>query len=176
MTGQQEQQQQQQQPPSVAFDRDTVYTAIDTLDDPDFQAGLGSILSSAPADQIESVTDRAKVFYYSSKTGQQLDYHDFAAWKAARRAPHPASFDAIVQLIATGQTDKIPGIRDIPLKVRYSTIQYSAVHSPPSPHSILTHPANRLRLAQINEQQPTKPTLERPTKPWEKNSQEPPVA
>ena len=127
MTGQQEQQQQQQQPPSVAFDRDTVYTAIDTLDDPDFQAGLGSILSSAPADQIESVTDRAKVFYYSSKTGQQLDYHDFAAWKAARRAPHPASFDAIVQLIATGQTDKIPGIRDIPLKVRYSTVQYSTV-------------------------------------------------
>lgn len=31
--------------------------------------------------------------------------------------PHPPSFDALVELIATGRTDEIQGIRDIPLKI-----------------------------------------------------------
>ncbi len=36
---------------------------------------------------------------------------------AAQGEPYPASFDKIIELITTGRTDEIPGIKDIPLKV-----------------------------------------------------------
>ncbi|KAK0550490.1 hypothetical protein OC845_002640 [Tilletia horrida] len=35
----------------------------------------------------------------------------------AEREPYPASFDAIAELIATGRTDQIPGIREIPVEI-----------------------------------------------------------
>ena len=38
----------------------------------------------------------------------------------AQSEPYPASFDKIVELITTGRTDEIPGIKDIPLKVSRS--------------------------------------------------------
>ena len=31
--------------------------------------------------------------------------------------PYPNSFNAIVELIATGNADKVPGVREIPLKI-----------------------------------------------------------
>lgn len=164
--------------PSVAYDKEAVYTALTDFDesDPEFQAGIQTIIGPmqssgvAPA-QIEETKKRAKVFFWSQKTGNQVDYADYTAWlanksraasqingatteesaeptrrtteaaaveeaKATDKEPYPASFDAIVELITTGKTDQIPGIRDIPLK--------------------------------INEEPPTQPTMDRPLKPWEK--------
>ena len=122
--------------------------------------------SGASPEQIDETKKRAKVFFWSQKTGNQVDYADYKAWlvsngsidtidgtegasgsdatdaAAAAQAqqkdkePYPASFDAIVELITTGKTDQIPGIRDIPLK--------------------------------INDQPPTQATMSRPLKPWEK--------
>ncbi|PWN42897.1 DUF1749-domain-containing protein [Ceraceosorus guamensis] len=51
-----------------------------------------------------------------------------------QQAPqHPASFDAIVELISTGQADKIPGIKDIPLQINRATPSESHLKQPPKP-------------------------------------------
>lgn len=163
--------------PAVPYDRQTIYTALAQFDesDPEFQAGIQTIIgpmqsSGVAREQIEETKKRAKVFFWSQKTGNQVDYADYTAWlalndsipsaggvgssssdadavnapghaeadgeKAKDKEPYPASFDAIVELITTGKTDQIPGIRDIPLK--------------------------------INQEPPTQATMSRPLKPWEK--------
>lgn len=155
--------------PSVPYDREAIYTALTQFDetDPEFQAGIQTIIgpmhsSGVAPEQIEETKKRAKVFFWSQKTGNQVDYADYKAWlssnsipdattasatataggteggaeKEKEKEPYPASFDAIVELITTGKTDQIPGIRDIPLK--------------------------------INEEPPTQATMSRPLKPWEK--------
>ncbi|SPO28130.1 uncharacterized protein UTRI_04521_B [Ustilago trichophora] len=158
--------------PSVPYDREAIYTALTQFDetDPEFQAGIQTIIgpmqsSGVASEQIEETKKRAKVFFWSQKTGNQVDYADYKAWlssnsipatttesasdatataggteadagKEKEKEPYPASFDAIVELITTGKTDQIPGIRDIPLK--------------------------------INEEPPTQATMSRPLKPWEK--------
>lgn len=159
--------------PTVAYDREAVYTALTQFDESDaeFQAGIQTIVgpmqsSGVAPEQIEETKRRAKVFFWSQKTGNQVDYADYKAWLASQdsipatnsissaaggdaaltgqaasgekedKEPYPASFDAIVELITTGKTDQIPGIRDIPLK--------------------------------INEEPPTQATMSRPLKPWEK--------
>ncbi len=110
------------------------------------------------------------MFFWSQKTGNQVDYADYTAWLANKSQPPLLRSTApprksllnppvekkrrqlrkqrlrirnvsgvvrcIVELITTGKTDQIPGIRDIPLK--------------------------------INEEPPTQPTMDRPLKPWEK--------
>ncbi|KAN0065809.1 hypothetical protein ACQY0O_000939 [Thecaphora frezii] len=156
--------------PTLAYDRDAVYTQLQELtrDNQEFESGLGAILgplatSGATQHQIDETKQRAKVFFFMSKTGIQVDNDDYLAWlstqstsattaeqqpsnptetptvAAAAHDPYPASFDSIVELIATGQTDKIAGIRDIPL--------------------------------QINQQPPTKAAMSRPSKPWERGNQ-----
>lgn len=163
--------------PSVPYDREAIYTALTQFDETDteFQAGIQTIIgpmqsSGVAPEQIEETKKRAKVFFWSQKTGNQVDYADYKAWLASQsiptssadrsdtsgtqaaqadgvaeavtgdgkedKEPYPASFDAIVELITTGKTDQIPGIRDIPLK--------------------------------INEETPTEATMSRPLKPWEK--------
>lgn len=150
--------------PSVRYDREAIYTALTNFDesDPEFQAGIQTIIgpmqsSGATSEQILETKKRAKVFFWSQKTGNQVDYADYQTWLSSNsdsisqdaataetageqggkeKEPYPASFDAIVELITTGKTDQIPGIRDIPLK--------------------------------INEEKPTEATMSRPLKPWEK--------
>ncbi|KAJ1024309.1 hypothetical protein NDA18_004479 [Ustilago nuda] len=164
--------------PSVPYNREAIYTALTAFEesDPEFQAGIQTIIgplqtSGVPQEQIEETKKRAKVFFWSQKTGNKVNYADYKAWLASNSAsstltandtsndvlaasgtkaltqaeeaekkedkePYPASFDAIVELITTGKTDQIPGIRDIPLK--------------------------------INEEEPTQATMSRPLKPWEK--------
>jgi len=83
----------------------------------------------------------------SARSGHSFTAEDYQQWKATQppstttpsssettsdppnqtdskpsAPPHPASFDAIVELISTGRTDEIPGIKDIPLKVSISLI------------------------------------------------------
>lgn len=156
--------------PSVPYDREAVYTALMQFDesDPEFQAGISTIIgpmqsSGATPEQIDETKKRAKVFFWSQRTGNQVDFADYCGWLATNstpapasingaavssaqdagkaagnedKEPYPASFDAIVELITTGKTDQIPGIRDIPLK--------------------------------INEEPPSQATMSRPSKPWEK--------
>ncbi|SNX85227.1 uncharacterized protein MEPE_03936 [Melanopsichium pennsylvanicum] len=159
--------------PSVAYDQEAIYTTLTQFDetDPEFQAGIQTIIgpmqsSGVSSEQIEETKRRAKVFFWSQKTGNQVDYVDYKAWleshsdsisdangaatasidgidgkeeesdEEKEKDPYPASFDAIVELITTGKTDQIPGIRDIPLK--------------------------------INEEKPTQATMSRPLKPWER--------
>ncbi|PWN52385.1 hypothetical protein IE53DRAFT_312198 [Violaceomyces palustris] len=165
-----------QDAPTLHQDRDAIFQLLESYDfsDPEFQAGIRSIVgplqqTGASMDQILETQQRAKVFYFSSKTGHAVSYEEYVEWRgrnrdsaqptngqsggdpiqhdlanvrnktttdAATTEPYPASFDSIVELITTGQTDKIPGIKDIPLK--------------------------------INEEEPTAPTLKKPPKPWEK--------
>lgn len=47
--------------------------------------------------------------------------------------PHPPSFDALVELIATGRTDEIEGIRDIPLKINEAAPSESKLEQPRKP-------------------------------------------
>ncbi|CAO1615865.1 unnamed protein product [Sympodiomycopsis kandeliae] len=52
---------------------------------------------------------------------------------AAPTAPHPPSFDALVDLIASGRTDEIEGIRDIPLKINEAQPSESQLNAPKKP-------------------------------------------
>jgi hypothetical protein len=155
--------------PTVGYDREAVYTALTDFDgepDDEFQAGLQTIVqpmrdAGAAPEQIAETARRAKVFFWSQRTGNAVDYPDYIAWLSARCAstsdapttsahttdnansatdtqkePYPASFNSIVELITTGKTDQIPGIRDIPLK--------------------------------INPEPPSAAKLPRPQKPWER--------
>lgn len=149
----------QQAAPVVPYDKEAIYTALSEFDessDEEFQAGLQAIIgpmqaSGVEEEHIQETRRRAKVFFWSQRTGVEVDYHDYKAWQSSpQRAtpavasaatttasePYPATFDAIVELITTGKTDQIPGIREIPLK--------------------------------INEEAPTEPKLARPSKPWER--------
>lgn len=47
--------------------------------------------------------------------------------------PHPPSFDALVELIASGRTDEIEGIRDIPLKINDEPPSESRMDAPKKP-------------------------------------------
>ncbi|CAO1620160.1 unnamed protein product [Parajaminaea phylloscopi] len=47
--------------------------------------------------------------------------------------PHPPSFDALVELIASGRTDEIEGIRDIPLQINESAPSESQMAVPKKP-------------------------------------------
>lgn len=52
---------------------------------------------------------------------------------AAEAPSHPASFDAIVELISTGRADAIPGIRQIPLVINEAAPSTSELRRPPKP-------------------------------------------
>lgn len=149
----------QQANPVVPYDKEAIYTALSEFDesaDEEFQAGLQAIIgpmqaSGVEEQHIQETRRRAKVFFWSQRTGVQVDYQDYKLWLSSAQPvtpavasattgsasePYPATFDAIVELITTGKTDQIPGIREIPLK--------------------------------INEEAPTEPKLARPSKPWER--------
>ncbi len=49
------------------------------------------------------------------------------------KEPYPASFDAIVELITTGKTDQIPGIKDIPLKINEEPPTQATMNRPLKP-------------------------------------------
>lgn len=51
----------------------------------------------------------------------------------AQTEKYPTSFNEIVELIATGQEDKIPGVRDIPLKINESAPSASTLARPKKP-------------------------------------------
>lgn len=55
------------------------------------------------------------------------------ATASAAVPPHPPSFDALVELIATGRTDEIEGIRDIPLKINEDAPSESKLEQPKKP-------------------------------------------
>ncbi|PWZ03807.1 hypothetical protein BCV70DRAFT_141282, partial [Testicularia cyperi] len=141
--------------PTVPYDREAIYTALERFDEnePEFQAGLQTILgpmqqSGVPADKIEETRQRAKVFFWSQSAGVQVDYADYKAWKESQTAPdaaagsvaegtakepYPASFDAIAELIATGKTDQIPGIREIPLQINEQPPSQAVLDRPLKP-------------------------------------------
>ncbi|KDN47762.1 hypothetical protein K437DRAFT_255775 [Tilletiaria anomala UBC 951] len=50
-------------------------------------------------------------------SSQEAQLSDSAASGVPANEPYPASFDAIVELITSGRTDEIPGIKDVPLKI-----------------------------------------------------------
>lgn len=146
----------------VPYDREAIFNTLSEFDesaDEEFQAGLQAIIGPMQASGIEEAhiletRRRAKVFFWSQRTGLPVDYQEYKAWQTSTlqqatpavasaaassttaAEPYPATFDAIVELITTGKTDQIPGIKDIPLK--------------------------------INEETPTEPKLARPSKPWER--------
>lgn len=47
--------------------------------------------------------------------------------------PHPPSFDALVEMIASGRTDEIEGIRDIPLRINPEAPSESQMEAPKKP-------------------------------------------
>lgn len=104
-------------------------------EDHEFQGGLSAILGSVTdPEQTEHLTMRAKCYYFSRKSQQQVDFNSYKQWVLDRRsqtspngevsvdtegtggglaeAPKPASFAEICELIAEGKP--IPGIKDIP--------------------------------------------------------------
>lgn len=52
---------------------------------------------------------------------------------ASEAQKYPASFNAIVNLIATGQEDKIPGVRNIPLIINQEKPSESKMERPKKP-------------------------------------------
>ena len=52
---------------------------------------------------------------------------------ASEAQKYPASFNAIVNLIATGQEDKIPGVRNIPLIINQEKPSESKMERPKNP-------------------------------------------
>lgn len=51
----------------------------------------------------------------------------------ASSEPYPTSFSAIVELIASGNVDKIPGVREIPLKINDQAPTESKMTRPAKP-------------------------------------------
>ncbi len=83
--------------PAVPYDKDAIYTALTQFDesDPEFQAGIQTILgpmqaSGASPEQIEQTKKRAKVFFWSQKTGNQVDYADYTTWLSTQSGANDA--------------------------------------------------------------------------------------
>lgn len=91
---------------------------------------------------------RVLIWTFVCRVGHSISYDDYLVWKSQQPIPpeasqpeseaangtseeqatqqgepYPPSFDAIVELISTGRTDEIPGIKDIPLQVRSLSTQ-----------------------------------------------------
>lgn len=92
--------------------------------------------------------ERATQFYLERKRAesQQADVHAPGQLTTEQEAPettddsaetpseqYPSSFHAIVELIATGQEEKIPGIRDIPLQINTEPPSQSQMERPKKP-------------------------------------------
>lgn len=81
------------------------------------------------------LTSRASEHETLSRADVPEEATDAAAeeLEPARKEPYPASFAAIVELLATGREDQIPGIREIPLKIHDQPPSESTMTRPPKP-------------------------------------------
>ncbi|WFD43588.1 hypothetical protein MPSI1_002251 [Malassezia psittaci] len=129
--------------------------AVDTQgseDDAEFVLGTRAIVEQLMAqgasdEEIRHTLEHARKFYYEQKSQQPSattnTTHDSASLQTAKTdqsnnqaqstETYPASFNAIVEMIATGQEDKISGIRDIPLKINEAPPSVSALPRPKKP-------------------------------------------
>lgn len=57
----------------------------------------------------------------------------FASPDVHSSASTPPSFDKVVELISTGQTDRIPGIKQIPLKINEEPPSTATMDRPAKP-------------------------------------------
>ncbi|KAI3624992.1 hypothetical protein CBS9595_000353 [Malassezia furfur] len=109
------------------------------------QQGIQAIIApmieqGASEEEIKATVARARQFYYEHNTPAPTEATS-ASQRDAEAQPetsepmeqYPASFNAIVELIATGQEDKIPGVRDIPLKINESEPSSSTLERPKKP-------------------------------------------
>ena len=104
----------------------------------------------ASEEDIVHVKEQATLFYFERKRtieqqgrGETADADSMQGQEEqpgpasdAAEAPsqkYPSSFHAIVELIATGQESKIPGIRDIPLQINADTPSESRMERPKKP-------------------------------------------
>ncbi|KAL1305535.1 hypothetical protein AAFC00_007145 [Neodothiora populina] len=68
-------------------DPTALYHQLDTYDwenDVEFQAGLRSLLASAPADQISRLILRVRCYYFAKKFDKKPDFNGYLAWTEAR--------------------------------------------------------------------------------------------
>ncbi|WFC99500.1 hypothetical protein MYAM1_002245 [Malassezia yamatoensis] len=101
----------------------------------------------ASKEEIRHTVEHAKKYYYEQKSHRSSantsTTNDSASLQTAEadqnnhQSPstetYPATFNTIVEMIATGQEDKIPGIRDIPLKINEAPPSVSALPRPKKP-------------------------------------------
>ncbi|ANB15200.1 hypothetical protein AWJ20_2824 [Sugiyamaella lignohabitans] len=118
------------------------FDAYDFESDQQFQQGLNTLLTTADtADSVQrdSLVLKAKIFFYSKKTGTSIDFNEYESWKnehnfensssttnsdpnepstnrdnsaAGSTESYPLSYQAIVELIMSGKP--VPGIKQIP--------------------------------------------------------------
>ncbi|WFD24257.1 hypothetical protein MEQU1_002954 [Malassezia equina] len=108
--------------------------------DPEFQAGIHAIVTQLQAQGASkehiSQTVQKAIEYYKQRNADVPEEANAATAEEpepARKEPYPASFAAIVELLATGREDQIPGIREIPLKIHDQPPSESTMTRPPKP-------------------------------------------
>lgn len=92
-----------------------------------------------PPPPSASTTTGIPAWQLAESTQAALNVNDTAAAAtttstgASAVPPHPPSFDALVELIASGRADEIEGIRDIPLKINDDPPSESRLDAPKKP-------------------------------------------
>lgn len=110
--------------PSDAAPKDSTATPlVTTTQTTTTSADDGLASSSQPVTQASVSTD----------TGLATGSSDQPSQAAGGVPPHPASFDALVELIASGRTDEIDGIRDIPLVINENEPSQSKLEATKKP-------------------------------------------
>ncbi|KDQ12527.1 hypothetical protein BOTBODRAFT_417895 [Botryobasidium botryosum FD-172 SS1] len=145
------------------------FNSYDFASDETFQQGLSSIIGpiqEGGGSVDDSTVGRAKAFYFSKVTGQDISWDGYLAWREANglgtpssahptQEPEPKTTDPSV---STGSG----GMDDAPLPMSFSAI--AELISTGNLHLV---PNNKLIPDGLNSQEPSKPQQKVPRKPWE---------
>lgn len=106
------------------------------------QSGMQMILEQLRAqgasdEEMERTVEQARQFYLQRKYVVFTHSRDHKKSEEKQTSEegeqYPPSFHAIVELIATGQESRIPGIRNIPLKINPEPPSESKMECPKKP-------------------------------------------
>lgn len=160
--------------PSVPYDKEAIYTALTQFDEsePEFQAGIQTIIgpmqaSGVAPDQIEETKKRAKVFFWSQKTGNQVDYAEYKAWLDTNSIASngKVSTDAAA---ASASASASEGEKKEEKEKEPYPASFDAIVELITTGKMDQIPGIRDIPLKVNEEPPTQASMSRPLKPWEK--------
>ncbi|KDQ10473.1 hypothetical protein BOTBODRAFT_47000 [Botryobasidium botryosum FD-172 SS1] len=151
------------------------FSAYDFASDETFQQGLSPIIrpvQEAGGSVDENIIGRAKAFYFSKVTGQEISWDGYLAWRetnglgAQQRSVPPSAAHSTHELEPktadpSNSTGSV-GMDDAPLPMSFTAI--AQLINTGNLHLI---PNNKLIPDGLNSQEPSKPQQKAPRKLWE---------